>query len=37
MAFRIVPETVMRLILDFLADVDRKRQEKLAICETNTS
>ncbi|KAG6801348.1 short-chain dehydrogenase/reductase family 16C member 6 [Apis cerana] len=34
---RIVPETVMRLILDFLADVDRKRQEKLAICETNTS
>ncbi|GAB1862027.1 NADP-retinol dehydrogenase [Camponotus japonicus] len=25
---RIVPESVMRLILDFLADVDRKRREK---------
>ncbi|EZA54300.1 Short-chain dehydrogenase/reductase family 16C member [Ooceraea biroi] len=25
---RIVPETVMRLILDFLADVDRKQREK---------
>ncbi|CAK9805998.1 Short-chain dehydrogenase/reductase family 16C member 6 [Anthophora plagiata] len=26
---RMVPETVMRLILDFLADVDRKRRENL--------
>lgn len=34
---RMVPETVMRLILDFLADVDRKRREKLVTCETNAS
>ncbi|KOC61585.1 Epidermal retinol dehydrogenase 2 [Habropoda laboriosa] len=34
---RMVPETVMRLILDFLANVDRKRQEKYATCLTDAS
>lgn len=29
--FRIVPESVMRLILDFLADVDQKQKEKEAM------
>ncbi|CAD1475448.1 unnamed protein product [Heterotrigona itama] len=33
---RLLPETVMRLILDFLADVDRKHQEKIT-CKLVTS
>ncbi|XP_071859663.1 firelighter [Bombus fervidus] len=34
---RLVPESAMRLILDFLANVDRKRREKLAVRETVAS
>ncbi|XP_017881190.1 epidermal retinol dehydrogenase 2-like [Ceratina calcarata] len=34
---RMVPDTVMRLILDFLADVDRKRREKLVTYEIDSS
>lgn len=37
MAHRLVPESAMRLILDFLANVDRKRREKLAVRETVAS
>lgn len=29
--FRIIPESVMRLILDFLADVNRKQKERDAM------
>lgn len=29
--FRIVPESVMRLILDFLADIDQKQKERDAM------
>ena len=35
-ASRLLPDTAMRSILDFLADVDRKRWEKIT-CETITS
>ncbi|XP_050586222.1 estradiol 17-beta-dehydrogenase 11-like [Bombus affinis] len=34
---RLVPESAMRLILDFLANVDLKRREKLAVRETVAS
>ncbi|XP_053996608.1 short-chain dehydrogenase/reductase family 16C member 6-like isoform X1 [Hylaeus anthracinus] len=34
---RMVPDSVMRLILDFLADVDRKRREKLIACKNVAS
>ncbi|XP_060814329.1 estradiol 17-beta-dehydrogenase 11-like [Bombus pascuorum] len=34
---RLVPESAMRLVLDFLANVDRKCREKLAVRETVAS